>query len=92
VETEQAAYAPGEPVRVRWRNGPANKLDWVGIFPAGEPSLYGYSGFIYTGARSQGSIEFTRADTGRLAPGRYLARLMLDDGYSILSEAQFTVR
>ena len=30
---------------------PANKLDWVGIFPAGDPSLYGYAGFIYTGAR-----------------------------------------
>ena len=89
VSTAKASYAPGEPVRVRWQDAPANKLDWVGIFPAGDPSVYGYTGFLYTGARPSGSIEFSAADTGRLAPGRYLARLMLDDGYSVLAEAPF---
>lgn len=92
VGTERSSYAPGEPVRVRWRNAPANKLDWVGIFPAGDPSLYSYAGFIYTDARPAGSIEFTRADTGRLGPGRYVVRLMLDDGYSVLAEAPFEIR
>ena len=92
IETSSPTYAPGAAVRVRWRNAPANKLDWVGIFPAGDPSLYSYAGFLYTGARPTGSAEFTRADTGRLAPGRYVARLMLDDGYSVLAEAPFEIR
>ena len=91
IDTGSPTYRPGEPVDVRWRDAPANKLDYVAIFPADDPSVYGYLGFVYTGARPEGSLEFTRADTGRLAPGRYVARLMLDDGYSALASAPVTV-
>ncbi len=91
IELTAEAYAPGERIGVRWRNAPGNKLDYVGIFSADEPSLYDYLGFLYTGARPEGELEFTRADTGRLAPGDYVANLMLDDGYTILASAPFTV-
>ena len=91
IETTRASFAQGEPIRVRWRNAPANKLDYVAVFEAGDPSVYGYLGFVYTGARPEGALELTRADTGRLAPGRYVARLVLDDGYSVLASAPFTV-
>jgi endonuclease/exonuclease/phosphatase family metal-dependent hydrolase len=91
IETTRASFAPGEPVGVRWQDAPANKLDYVAIFKAADPSVYGYLGFLYTGARPEGTLEFTKADTGRLAPGRYVARLMLDDGYSVLAGAPFTV-
>ncbi len=91
IETTRASFAPGEPIGVRWRDAPANKLDYVAIFEAGDPSVYGYLGFVYTGARPEGALELTRADTGRLAPGRYVARLVLDDGYSVLASAPFTV-
>lgn len=43
-------------------------------------------------ARVDGSLEFDRADTGRLAPGRYVARLMLDDGYTVIAETPFAIR
>ncbi len=93
IETTRPSFAPGEPVGVRWRNAPGNKLDYAAIFKAGDPSVYGYYGFVYLDARPNGELEFTRADTGRLAPGRYVARLMLDDGYSMLAtSAPFEVR
>ena len=91
IETTSAGFKPGEPIGVRWRDGTANKLDYVGIFRAGDPNLYDYLGFIYTGARPSGSLEFARSDTGKLAPGRYVANLMLDDGYTIVASAPFTV-
>ncbi len=92
IETTQPSFAPGEPVGVRWQDAPGNKLDYVAIFKAGDPSVYGYLGFLYVDARPAGELEFTKADSGRLAPGRYVARLMLDDGYSILANAPFEVR
>jgi hypothetical protein len=88
VGTDRRSYASGAPIEVSWRNGPGNKLDWVAIYPAGDPSLYGYVGFRYAGARPAGEVRFG----GRLKPGRYLARLMLDDGYSALAQAPFEVR
>lgn len=92
IETGRSAYGPGDPIDVRWEDGPANKLDYVAIFPAGDPSVYAYLGFEYTGARPEGTLEFSRADVGRLAAGRYVARLMLDDGYSALATSEpFTV-
>jgi len=73
-----------------WQNGPANRLDWVGIYPAGETDLYNYISFDYTGARSTGSLAIDPKELG-LAPGKYEARLMLDDGYSILAQTEFEV-
>lgn len=91
IDLTSDTYAPGDPIGVRWQDAPANKLDYVGIYEAGNPSLYDYLGFLYTGARPEGELEFTRGDTGKLAPGRYVANLMLDDGYTILASAPFTV-
>ena len=91
VGADRAAYERGDPVTVRWRNGPGNKLDWIALFPAGEPSLYGYVGFRYAEGRPQGSVVFGRG--GELRPGRYVPRLMLDDGYSVIAEGEpFEIR
>ena len=56
------------------------------------PDVYNYAGFLYTGARPYGSVTFTQSDLGKLAPGRYRATLMLDDGYSVLAHTIFRVR
>ena len=65
---------------------PGNKFDWVGIFNARRPlDLYGYLGFSYLGALPTGRVSMTEADLGRLAPGRYVAGLFLDDGYALLA-------
>ncbi len=39
-----------------------------------------------------GGVTFTQDDLGKLAPGRYRATLMLDDGYSVLAHTTFRVR
>ena len=74
------------PIRVAWRNAPADRFDWVGIWKAGEADLFAYRGFAYTGARVAG-----RTRLPGLPPGRYVARLLADDGYAVLAQATFTV-
>jgi hypothetical protein len=71
---------------------PGNRFDWVGIFKAGPTlDLYGYYGFSYLGALPSGRMSMTAADLGKLAPGRYVAGLFLDDGYSLLARTSFRV-
>ena len=84
--------AAAQPIKLRFGGAPGNKLDWVGIYRAGEDDLYQYYGFKYTGARPSGRITFTKADLGTLAAGRYRATLMLDDGYTVLADTTFSVR
>jgi endonuclease/exonuclease/phosphatase family metal-dependent hydrolase len=90
IETDRAVYRRGEPVDVSWSGGPGNKLDYVAIFRASSPSLYSYLGYRYVDARPAGTVRFGVGSP--LAPGRYVARLMLDDGYSVIAEAPFEVR
>ena len=92
IRATQASYGRGEPIGLRFGGAPANKLDWIGIYRAGDDDLYNYFGLKYTGARPRGRLSFTKADLGTLDPGRYRATLMLDDGYSVLAETSFEVR
>jgi endonuclease/exonuclease/phosphatase family metal-dependent hydrolase len=92
IETTKSTYSRREPIGVHWSNAPGNKLDYVGVFEAGDPNLYNYLGFVYTGARPDGSLQLTKSDLGDLPPGRYVANLMLDDGYTILASTPFAVR
>jgi endonuclease/exonuclease/phosphatase family metal-dependent hydrolase len=81
----------GRPIRVGWRNAPALRRDWIGIYEAGDPDLYnGYLGFAYTGASVTGRTSFA-GDAQTYPPGRYVARLMRDDGYGVLAEAPFRI-
>lgn len=92
VEVAKSTFAPDEPVEVSWRNAPGNKLDWIGIYKKGDPDLYNYFGFLYVGAKPEGEIEFSKDDLyGGLDPGKYEARLLMDDGYAVLAAAPFTV-
>jgi endonuclease/exonuclease/phosphatase family metal-dependent hydrolase len=92
IRATSSSFRRGEPIRLRFGGAPGNKLDWIGIFRAGEDDLYGYYGFKYTGAVPSGRISFTKADLGALEPGRYRATLMLDDGYTVLADTTFRVR
>jgi hypothetical protein len=85
-------YSPGQPIRLRWSGMPGNRFDWVGIFKSGRTlDLYGYLGFSYLGALPSGRMSMTSADLGKLAPGRYVAGLFLDDGYALLARTSFRV-
>jgi endonuclease/exonuclease/phosphatase family metal-dependent hydrolase len=92
IRSSKRVYAPGEPLRFSWRNAPGNRLDWVGVFPAGPLDVYGYLGFSYLGALPQGRVTMAPADLySRLRPGRYVAGLFLDDGYALLARTTFRV-
>jgi endonuclease/exonuclease/phosphatase family metal-dependent hydrolase len=79
-------------IALRFTGAPGFKLDWVGIYRKGEPSVYNYLGFAYTGARINGDLTFPAADLYEpLTPGEYEARLMWDDHYTTLAIAPFTV-
>jgi len=93
IRTSRRVYAPGQPIRLRWSGMPGNRFDWVGIFNGGRTlDVYGYLGFSYLGALPTGRMSMTTADLGRLAPGRYVAGLFLDDGYGMLARTSFRVR
>jgi hypothetical protein len=81
------AHQRGRRVRVAWHNAPGYRRDWIGIWKRGDNDLYNdYLSFAYTEASVGGSTTFSG-----LAPGRYVARLMMDDGYAELAQASFTV-
>jgi hypothetical protein len=92
IRTSRKVYRPGQPVRLRWSGMPGNKFDWIGIFRA-RPTLdvYSYLGFAYVGALPQGRMTLTTADLGRLPPGRYVAGLLMDDGYALLARTGFKI-
>lgn len=91
IDTPETVAA-GTPIHVTWANAPANRLDWIGVYPAGVADLYGYAGFIYTNARSTGEMEIdTEALGAALEPGDYDIRLMLDDGYAILASTRVRI-
>lgn len=89
-------FAQGEPVDIGWRNAPGNRLDWIAIFEADAPEdSRDYLAYCYIGARSSAGLQLD-AETAEygwpLPPGRYVARLLEDDGYELLAEsAPFTV-
>lgn len=91
LTVEGERYAPGEPVNLRWRNAPGNRLDWIAIFEAGAPRYSeDYAAYGYIGARSSGilALDGKTADFGwPLPPGHYIARLLEDDGYEVLAES-----
>jgi hypothetical protein len=77
----------GHRVRVSWHNAPGFRRDWVGVWKAGDNDLYNdYLTFAYTGATVSGATRMT------LAPGRYVVRLLKDDGYAELARSSFRVR
>ena len=82
----------GATLRIAWRNAPADRFDWVGIWKARDAGdLYNsYLTFAYTGATVAGA---TRIPLGRgtYPPGEYVVRLMRDDGYGVLAGERLTV-
>lgn len=87
-----APVIQGSPVSLRFANAPGFKLDWVGIYRKGDPSVYNYLGFAYTGARIAGELTFPADELyEELTPGDYEARLMFDDHYRVMAVAPFTV-
>lgn len=83
-------FASGEPLPVVWQNAPGNRYDWIAIYEVNAAEKQKYRAWGYIGARSSGHMQVSAGnsqDDWPLAPGRYVARLLLDDGYALLAEA-----
>jgi endonuclease/exonuclease/phosphatase family metal-dependent hydrolase/ribosomal protein S28E/S33 len=94
IRTEQGTYAVGEPITVSWSSAPAYRWDWVAIYSVDDPDLYNnYWAYLYTGATVEGWAVFDASALGdeMLPAGDYVARLLLDDGFEVLAEAEFAV-
>jgi endonuclease/exonuclease/phosphatase family metal-dependent hydrolase len=87
------SVAAGEPIEVTWTDAYARKFDWLAIYSAADPDLYGYWAYAYTDASVDGSYTFGPDDLGEemLPPGDYVVRLLSDDSYITLAEASLTV-
>ena len=95
IATRKPSYGVGEGIDVQWRNTPANRWDWVGIYKRGaDPNVASYITWFYTNSSVAGSKLMDEAAAGRwpLRPGKYSAYLLEDDSYNALARADFTVR
>ena len=93
ITSTNPEIAVGADIPLTFTGAPGFKLDWVGVYAKGEPSVYNYLGFAYTNARISGGLTFP-ADAlyAPLEPGDYELRLMFDDHYQVLAVGGFTVK
>jgi endonuclease/exonuclease/phosphatase family metal-dependent hydrolase len=93
IHTAEVTYKAGDAIKVVWENGPANRWDWIAIYPANEPDYFKYLGYLYTNSQPSGEVVFDAAALGEamLPPGDYVVKLMLDDVYIELAESSFSV-
>jgi len=91
VEVVGSRFARGEPLTIRWRSGPGNRNDWLGVFEAGAPrDAQDFLVWGYVRARSSGALALAAptAESGwPLVPGRYVVRFLKDDGFELLAES-----
>ncbi len=105
LTTDSSTYGMGEPITVRWSDGPANRWDWIGVFraDADDPDkddflVWGYTGGHDAGAlppSTEGELVLGTDHQGRtwpLPPGRYTVRYLLTDQYESVGSSSFVVR
>lgn len=105
LRTDARSYAPGQPIRIRWVDGPANRWDWIGFYRAGasDPEKDDYLIWGYTGGHDAGAIPpstrgrmvFGPDHQGKpwpLPPGRYVVHYLLTDQYHSVGHTSFVVR
>ncbi len=103
--TGKRSYARGEPIDVSWSDGPANRWDWIGVYPAdaSNPKTDSYLIWDYTEGHSAGTVPPRTAGEATLGPdsqghpwplppGDYVAHYLLADQYQSAASTRFTVR
>jgi hypothetical protein len=100
IAVDRSKYTVGQPIGVHWSNAPGMGLDWVSVFrcPAtGCEDDSQYLVYIYTesaieGRASIGPDSIEGYASWPLPAGRYVVRLLPDDGLrSVAESAQFQV-
>lgn len=92
VSVKKSVFAYKEPIVVRWRNGPGNRWDWIGIFSMDNDSKEAEMWF-YTDTEIDGRYKFnSKKQISRpLPPGRYKACYFIDETYKEIARVQFRV-
>jgi len=96
VYSQHAEYLPQETIRIGWAGGPANALDWIGVYPQGvvpgsvASTLWLYVDGTQGGALglSEGTVDF---EGGLGLEGVYDVHLLENDGYTVLASSSFEV-
>ncbi len=104
LTTDKPTYTPGEPIKVSWTNGPANRWDWIGVYKASaaDPNVDSYLIWDYTGGHASGtvppqvdgSVTLGASSQGKLwplPPGKYVVHYLLTDAYTSAGSTTFTV-
>ena len=104
VSTSKPTFKVGESITVSWTDAPGNGLDWIGLFPCKPNGKCGDNStfllYDYTQTAIEGTLTIGADRAGfegisapwPLPPGRYVARLLIDDSYiSIGQSPQFTI-
>lgn len=92
VALEVTRVRSGEPLEVSWKDAPGNEKDYIGIYKADDPDLHHYLTYLYTDGAIDGRVTFkSTKQFGDGAPGQYVARLMVNDGYQELASTRFWV-
>ncbi len=92
---EKRSHSAGESIKVRFKDGPGNPTDWIGIFEEGAPSnAESYLDWLYvSGSREAGSsnrrgiVTFSEG----VPDGDYSVRLFANNGYGLVAETALTV-
>lgn len=85
--------ASGDKLALSWKDGPANRYDWIGVFSAADPSVLNYLTYQYAEGKSTGDMEIELVgDDGPLPEGDYIVRLMVDDSYTPATSAKFSIK
>jgi hypothetical protein len=106
LTTGSTAYASAEPIIVTWKNAPANRWDWIGVYKKGaaDPNVDSYLIWQYTGGAGSGTSAGTVAGTltmekntvegepWPLPTGDYVMYYLLADGYEWVAKTEFRVR
>jgi len=104
LSTDKRSYAKDEPIEVSWTGGPANRWDWLGVYPADDavPDKGEYLTWDYAEGHSAGTVPPRTVGTATLGPdsqgaswplppGDYVVHYLLADQYESAGSAEFTV-
>lgn len=97
ARSDKRTYLPGEAVTITFTNGPGNKLDWIGLYKAGQtPGGPSSTDYLYVDGTQGGSTPKTDGSvtfaSGLNAPGGYVAFFLENDGYTVLASEAFIVK
>lgn len=97
ARSDKRLYLPAEAITITFTNGPANKLDWIGLYKEGQtPGAVGSTAYRYVDgtqsgvtALANGSVTFA---SGLAGPGNWVAYFLENDGFTVLASEVFTVQ